>query len=384
MDIDISNTSQENTFLNEIEADMKKILIATDAWSPLVNGLTKTLEGFITEFQKQDFEVLLLEPTQFTHVPMLFWPEIKMAIFPYTKIRESIQQFRPDHIIIATTGPIGWATRRVCMDLNVPFTSFFMTNIDEYVAVRTPWYAAFLRTFLKKITLALHYHFHKSATSIVVPSQSLKEKLETNGFTGVHTVPLASTILEPQKNMPDAYAHLPRPIFLYLGRLVREKNLPGFLELDLPGTKLVIGDGRDRNRLEKKYGDKAVFVGMKLGQELSNIVSFSDVLVFPSKTDTFGISIVDALTCGVPVAAHNVMGPRDILTHGTDGYLGDDLREAALACLSLSSEDCKTTAKRYTWDTATKELLHALAQVPVSQLSPRTIGQEDRPGILLR
>lgn len=251
----------------------------------------------------------------------------------------------PDFIHVATEGPLGWSIRRLCRRHGWRFTSSYHTHFHLYAHVR-------VRPLLRPVRMLLRV-FHEAATSTMAATPSLKRELEAGGFRNVAVWPLgvdANLFLNrPVSQMPA----LPKPVFVFFGRLASEKAPEEFLKLDLPGTKLVIGDGPERARLESRFGTQAVFVGYQHGQELVNWLSMCDVMVFPSRTDTFGLVILEALACGIPVAAHNVIGPRDIIESGVDGMLGEDLRQAALACLSLDRGKCREKALRYSWEAST-------------------------------
>jgi len=206
--------------------------------------------------------------------------------------------------------------------------------------------------------------FHRAGTRTFVATESLKVELEHRGFTHLSIVPLGVAVELFQRNPHPPLAPLPKPVFVYFSRLAPEKNPEEFLRLTLPGTKLVIGDGHYRTRLENKYSD-ALFVGYKSGQELVDWLSLADVMVFPSRTETFGLVVVEALACGIPVAAHDAPGPRDIITNGVDGYLGDDLEEAAIACLTLDPAQCRKKALGYTWNHTADTFIENLAPIRV-------------------
>ncbi len=338
---------------------MKKILIATDVWNPAVNGLIRVQNTLISQLESKGYQVIVIEPESLPHVSMPFFPDIKLALFPRRHIAETIEHFAPDEIIIMTGGPIGWATRLVCKTQNIEFTTWYHTNMHLYVGMRI--------SFLKHCMFSILRYFHSAAKLTIVSSQSLYKELDEQGFKNLVFIPLGVDINVFKRIENSPLPKLPGPVFLFFGRLAPEKSPDDFFALNLPGTKLVIGDGPERKRLEEKYGTECKFVGNKHGQDLVNWLSLADVLVFTSRTDTFGLVIPESLACGIPVAAHNVMGPRDILTHGKDGYLSEDLEEAALRCLNYSRSDCRAKALKFSWEHTVDSLLLNVAtkNVPV-------------------
>ncbi len=321
---------------------MKKILLVTDAWAPQINGVVRVQDAHIKALEGRGYAVTAIEPSQFRTVPLPFYPEIRLALFPRRRIAKTLRELRPDAVHLMTEGPLGWAARSACRTQGIPFTTWYHTHLQLYVNVR-------LRGLLRPIN-ALLRRFHGLAVRTIVSTESLKRELESLGFKNVAVVPLGVDVELFKRNPAPPLAPLPKPVFVYFSRLDPEKSPEEFLKLDLPGTKLVIGDSVDRPRLESLYGGKNKFVGFKRGQDLVNWLSLADVFVFPSRTETFGLVVVEALACGLPVAAHDVMGPRDSVTHGKDGYLSDDLREAALKCLDLSPADCRAKAETYSWE----------------------------------
>jgi len=330
----------------------KKILIVTDAWAPQVNGVTRVQNAHISALEKQGHEVRVIHPGQFRTVPMPMYPEIRLALFPRRRIAKIIDEFRPDAIHLVTEGPLGWAARAVCLSRNIPFTTWYHTRFQLYVNVRFRGLLGPVHAWIRR--------FHSKAIRTMVSTESLKKELESTGFKNLAIVPLGIDTELFKRNLTPPSFSLSKPVFMYFGRLAPEKSPEDFLKLKLPGTKFVIGDGPDRKKLEEKYGKENKFVGYKHGQELVDWLSLCDVFVFPSRTETFGLVVLEALACGIPVAAYNVMGPRDIITSGEDGYLGDDLREAALKCLELSPADCRKKAEQYSWEHSANEFFKNL------------------------
>ncbi len=332
---------------------MKKLLIVSDAWHPQVNGVVRVIEAQKPWIEKERHEIVLLEPSWFKTMPMPMYPEIQVALFPSKKVEEFIEKEKPDAIHIVTEGTLGWAARRYCVKNNIPFTTWYHTHFDLYIDTRIPGLLYIVRKMLRR--------FHAPAVRTMVSTPTLKASLEEMGFTHLVVVPLG---VDTERFVhSEALPSLPKPVFLYFGRLAPEKSPEEFLRLKLPGTKLVIGDGPLRKKLEKKYGSEATFVGYKRGQELIDWISIADVFVFPSRTETFGLVTLEALACGVPVAAYDVMGPRDVITSGKDGYLSYDLEDAAQKCLTLSSEECRATALKYSWERSAKGLVENLVHI---------------------
>jgi len=324
---------------------MKKILLVTDAWAPQANGVVRVQDAHIGILKARGYEVVVIEPGQFRTIPMPMYPEIRLALFARRRVARRIEELAPDGIHIMTEGPLGWAARSVCRERRTPFTTWYHSHFQLYVDIR-------LRGLLRPV-LALVRRFHSAAVRTMVSTESLKRELESTGFKNIVIVPLGVDVELFVRNPIPSLPAPPKPVFVYFSRLAPEKSPEEFLQLEFPGTKLVIGDGPDRTKLEKKYGKKNKFVGYKHGQELVDWLSLCDVFVFPSRTETFGLVALEALACGIPVAAHNLMGPRDIITEGKDGYLSEDLREAALKCLKLSSSDCRAKALQYSWEHST-------------------------------
>ncbi|MFZ2500671.1 MAG: glycosyltransferase family 1 protein [Minisyncoccia bacterium] len=321
---------------------MKKLLLVTDVWSPQVNGVVRVLSALIPLLAVRGYEVVVIEPGQFKTIPLLFYPEIRLALFPRRRIAKVIKELQPDAVCLVTEGPLGWAARSVCLQRNIPFVSWYHTHLQLYVDMR-------LRGFMRPVYAYIR-RFHSVATVTMVSTMSLKRELESTGFKNLVIMPLGVDTKLFVRNPNPPLPPLPKPVFAYFSRIAPEKSPEEFLKLKLPGTKLVIGDGPSRVSLERKYGKENKFVGYKRGQELVDWLSLTDVFVFPSMTETFGLVALEALACGVPVAAHDVMGPCDVITEGKDGYLSENLQEAALKCLDLSRDACRAKAEQYGWE----------------------------------
>lgn len=331
---------------------MRNIVFVTDAWTPQVNGVVRVLQAVIPLLEARGYQVTLIEPGQFVTIPIPFYPEIRIALFPWQKMARLLKEAHPDAVCLVTEGTLGWTARSVCLLRGIPFTTWYHTHFQLYVDVR-------LRGLLGPIH-ALMRKFHSRAVCTMVSTETLKKELEVNGFKNLVIMPLGVNLELFKRSTTTSLTPLPKPVFVYFSRLAPEKNPEEFLTLKLPGTKLVIGDGPLRKKFEREYGKENTFIGYKHGQELVDWLSLADVFVFPSRTETFGLVALEALACGLPVSAHDVMGPRDIVTPGVDGYLGEDLAEIAVKCLDLSPADCRKKAEQYSWVYSTDILIQHL------------------------
>jgi glycosyltransferase involved in cell wall biosynthesis len=340
-----------------------KIAIVTDAWRPQTNGVVKTLSTTAEGLRALGHDVRVIEPNQFNTFPCPTYPEIRLAWLPYGRVSELLEEFGPDAIHIATEGTLGAAARKWCLRRRFPFTTSYHTQFPEYVRARVP------------IPLAVSYahlrRFHSAAARTMVATPAMQRLLESRGFKNIvrWTRGVDVSLFKPRdKNFLD----FPRPIAMYVGRVAIEKNIEAFLKLDLAGTKVVVGDGPARAELEAKYSN-AKFVGFKYGEELAAHVAASDVFVFPSRTDTFGLVLLEAMACGVPVAAYPVTGPIDVVTPGVTGVLNEDLRAAVLAALKLGANQCRAYALANTWETATRQFLSHLAPRAVTASASESV-----------
>lgn len=334
---------------------MARITVVTDAWHPQVNGVVRSLEHTIDEMRRMGHEIMLVTPDRFRNIPLPSYPEIRIALTRYRTVEKEIDRFQPSFVHIATEGPLGFYARRWCLKRDMPFSTSYHTRFPEYVAARLPLPESLLYSVVR--------WFHNAGNVCMVATQSLEDELGARGFRNLMrwTRGIDHSLYSP-KPLEDKPFGLPRPIFLQVGRVSVEKNIPAFLDLDLPGSKVVVGDGPDREKLEKAYPD-ALFTGAKFGRELADAYAQADVFVFPSKTDTFGNVILEALACGVPVAAYPVTGPADILGgHPEAGALDDDLRAACLKALDASRPAARALAESFTWEAATKQFLRNVMQ----------------------
>jgi glycosyltransferase involved in cell wall biosynthesis len=332
-----------------------RILIATDAWHPQVNGVVRTLTMMAAAAKSLGADVSFLTPQSFRTVALPSYRDLRLAMPGRAKIARLIEEARPDNIHIATEGPIGLAVRAYCRKRGLPFTTSFHTRFPEYISARLPIPESWIWSALR--------WFHGASHAAMAATPALAAELRARGFRNVVLWPRG---VDAQLFHPRAGADLglPRPVFLSVGRVAVEKNLEAFLELDLPGTKVVVGDGPARAVLARAY-PRAVFLGSLVGEELARAYAAADVFVFPSKTDTFGLVLLEALASGVPVAAFPVTGPRDVIGNAPVGALRDDLREACLAALELSPHDCLQFAATLTWEAAALAFVNNINQVRV-------------------
>ena len=328
-----------------------RLLIASDAWHPQVNGVVRSLEQMVRRAPAHGFQAAVLSPSEFPSLPLPGYPEIRLACPVPGRLAARWDAVGPTHVHIATEGPVGFAVRRRCLARSLPFTTSYHTRFPEYLAARAPVPEAWSYAYLRR--------FHGAAHGTMVSTASLQAELEGRGFgrimrwtRGVDTELFRPA--EPGAPEPSYLAGLPRPLFLFVGRLAIEKNVAAFLALDLPGTKVVVGDGPDRARLET-LAPEARFLGTRTGAGLAAVYAACDVFVFPSLTDTFGIVLLEALACGLPVAAFPVPGPLDVIGGSGVGVLDRDLRAAALTALPLSRAACRAEALRRGWDESARQ-----------------------------
>jgi len=343
----------------------QRIAIATDAWLPQVNGVVRTLCATVAELDRRGHEVELITPDRFLTVPMPGYASIRLAMAPRFPVRRMLDQFAPEIVHISTEGPIGWAARSWCKARGVPFTTAFHTRFPDYAAVRTGISAERFWPIMRR--------FHSASRAVLVATPSLAEELHTRGIP--HTRPWTRGIdhwqFNPVGEKSPLMAGLPGPIWLSVGRVAPEKNLEAFLDADVPGTKVVVGDGPSLEAMRARY-PQARFLGALAGENLAAAYRAADCFVFPSRTDTFGLVVIEALASGVPVAACPVAGPIDILgPHGrgaegtmpaTFAALDDDIAAAMRLAVMLDRKAAAVFGARFTWERATDQFLAALSQ----------------------
>jgi len=328
-----------------------KIAIATDAWHPQISGVVTTLSKTMEILRKRGCEVLCIHPGRFPlTIPCPTYPQIRLAVNPAKRLRQLLDRFQPHAIHCVTEGPIGLACRWYCRRHGLDFTTSFTTRFDEYVEMRSGIPGSLVFRFIK--------WFHSAASSVMISSDPLRNELKQKGIRNMVLWPRGvDTDLFRMRD--KSFLKETRPIFIYVGRVAVEKNIEAFLSLDLPGTKCVVGNGPALNRLALKYAG-ARFFGAKEGVELARYFAAGDVLVFPSRTDTFGIVMLEAMACGVPVAGYPVRGPIDIVKQGVTGCIDQDLKKAALQALRLDPARCREAALSYSWEKSAQHFLKNL------------------------
>lgn len=333
---------------------MTSILIVTDAWLPQVNGVVRSLEWTARELKKMGVRVEFLSPQEFVTIPCPTYPDIRLSLTHRRAVQRRMTAYGCEHLHIATEGPLGLLAASAARRIGMPYTTGYHTRFPEYVEARWPlpvsWFYAWFR------------RFHNFGSGCMVATETLREDLESRGFRNLKMWsrgvdadlfrPTGVSVLPPD---------LPRPIFINVGRVSVEKNIKAFLDLDLPGSKVVVGDGPQLASLRAEYPE-AYFTGAKSGEDLARHFASADVFVFPSLTDTFGLVLLEALACGIPVAAYPVMGPRDVIGDSGTGILSEDLRQAALDALKIPADRCRAWALKYSWASCTRQFLdHAVA-----------------------
>jgi glycosyltransferase involved in cell wall biosynthesis len=333
-----------------------RIMIVTDAWFPQTNGVVRTLAQTAACLGRFGHEVRMITPRDFHSVACPTYPEIRLSLLAYNKVKLSILEFLPQALHIATEGPLGLCARRFCLRHGMPFTTSYHTQFPQYLRARFP------------IPVSLSYRalrwFHGAAVRCMVSTATVRRDLESHGFAnlaawhrGVDT-----EIFKPQ---PKGFLQLPRPIAAYVGRVSVEKNVEAFLDMDWAGSKIVIGDGPLRSRLEQQY-PQAIFVGYRFGEDLAGHLAAADVMVFPSRTDTFGLVNLEAMACAVPVAAYPVAGPIDIIEDGVTGALDLDLAAAARRALGIDPMACRERALKSGWDVCSRQFENNLERCEIA------------------
>lgn len=336
-----------------------KIMIVTDAWEPQVNGVVRTLKSTTRELTALGHRVELLTPLEFRTVPCPTYPEIRLSLLPGRRVRERIEQFAPDALHIATEGPLGMAARSYALKHGLPFTTAYHTRFPEYVQARFGIPLSATYRFLR--------WFHGPSRAVMAPTPVVKQDLEKFGFGNVvlWTRGVDLDIFHP---MESKVLNSARPIFLYVGRVAIEKNVEAFLALDLPGSKWVAGEGPALAELKSRYPE-VNYLGVLSQAELAKVYAAADVFVFPSRTDTFGLVLLEALACGTPAAAYPVTGPIDVLGDGGAGAMRDDLREACLDALKIDRGAARAWAERFSWRAASEQFASHLKQLQTNGYS---------------
>lgn len=340
-----------------------RIAIVSDAWAPQVNGVVRTLAAIGGELRERGREVLMITPEGRRSVPMPFYPEIPLTLAAPSCIARELSAFRPDAIHLATEGPLGWLARRHCLAEGLSFTTSFHTRFADYAERRIPLPG------IARIGWQALRRFHAPSRAVMVPAASIARELETRGFANVR---VWTRGVDPHLFRPgprDALS-LPRPILLYAGRLAVEKGVADFLALDTSGSKVVVGDGPMRTSLARLF-PQAHFTGYRHGADYARLLAAADVLVFPSRTDTFGLVMIEAMACGTPVAGYNVPSPVDVVEEGVTGALDADLGRAVTRALSLDRSAVARAARQFTWQRAAEMFESWLAILPPDGAEPR-------------
>ena len=331
-----------------------RILIVSDAWFPQVNGVVRTLSVVADKLRAMGDTVEVIGPDRFRSMPTPGYAEIRLAIAPKRKLARLVAEFRPEIIHIATEGPLGWAMRALCRRNHWPFTTAFHTRFPEYLEARTGIPADWSWRVMRR--------FHEAGDGTFAATASLRQELTRRGFTKLRMWTRGVDLDKFRPGEGDSWAGLPRPIFLYAGRVAIEKNIEAFLALDLPGSKVVVGDGPALEGLKQKF-PQATFTGYRENGALARSYAGADVFVFPSRTDTFGLVLLEALASGTPVAAFPVTGPIDVVTNSRVGALDEDLRAACLKALECDRTACRSHAEAWSWDACVAQFRAALVPI---------------------
>ena len=342
-----------------------RIAIATDAWYPQVNGVVRTLAATVTELDRRGWEVELITSERMLTLPLPGYASIRLAMAPRFNVRRTLGAFRPEVVHIATEGPIGWSARNWCLAHGVPFTTAFHTRFPDYAAIRTGLSAERFWPILRR--------FHAPARAVLAATPSLEAELNGRGIARTRrwSRGIDHWLFNPRGDRNEDLALLPRPILLCVGRVAAEKNLEAFLSAPVAGTKVIVGDGPALEDLSRRYPE-AVFTGSLTGEDLAAVYRSADCFVFPSRTDTFGLVPVEALACGVPVAAYPVPGPLDVIGRAgcgpdgtmpaTIGVLDEDLGLAIEKALRLDRVAAAAFAAAFSWERATDEFIAAIQE----------------------
>jgi glycosyltransferase involved in cell wall biosynthesis len=341
--------TRKSFYINH-ESKNVRIAIATDAWYPQPNGVVRVVGTVRDKLVSRGHEVLVMSPDQFNTIPCPTYSEIRLALLPSRKVSRWLKDVQPDAVHIATEGPVGSAARAFCIKHGWPFSTAFHTKFPECVKARTGLPLDWLYGGARK--------FHAASGAVMIPAPAVFRELEGRGFSNLRlwSHGVDTDVFKP---MAKDYLDLPRPIFMFIGRVTVDKNLPAFLDCKLPGTKVVVGSGPAREQLMKRYPETPFFIA-KDDAELARYYNAADAFVFPSRTDTFGLVMLEALACGVPVAAFPVTGPLDVIGAEGPGVLDEDLAQAAMQALDISPEFCRRWALGFSWDQVTDQFLDYL------------------------
>jgi glycosyltransferase involved in cell wall biosynthesis len=354
-----ASTDRTVLALSEDSVQPMRIAIVTDAWRPQVNGVVRTLTETRRELCVLGHDVMMITPERFRTIACPTYQEIRLSIAAGGTVARLLDTYKPNAVHIATEGPLGWAARRYCLKHGAPFTTAYHTRFPEYIQARVgmplTWTYAALR------------RFHAPAARVMVPTPTVKRDLEAWGFRDVvlwtRGVDIETFTPKPDGANPRDFLKETRPIFLYVGRIAIEKNIEAFLELDLPGTKWVVGEGPALAELKRKYTKDVYWAGVLSQHQLARFYAASDVFVFPSKTDTFGLVLLEAMACGLPVAAYPVTGPLDVIGDSGAGALDWDLRAACIKALEIPREKARAHAQKFSWTVCARQFAEHLRPV---------------------
>ena len=324
-----------------------RILIVSDAWLPQVNGVVRSLDTVRKGLIERGHAVEMVTPDRFRTIPCPTYPEIRLAVLPGSKAAGIVEAFQPDAIHIATEGPLGQAARKHCLARGYPYTTAYHTRFPEYIHARCRFPLSWSYAHLRK--------FHNTGKRIMDATQTIEDDLKARGFNNIvrWTRGVNTDLFHPRK---EEFLDFPRQVSVYVGRVAVEKNIEAFLKLGIPGTKMIVGDGPARQHLEARYPD-AKFMGAREGEDLARHFAASDVFVFPSRTDTFGLVLLEALASGLPVAAYPVPGPLDVIGETPVGVLSEDLADAVKKALVIDPALCRKHAEAYSWDASIDQFL---------------------------
>ncbi|GAA5445512.1 GDP-mannose-dependent alpha-mannosyltransferase [Microbulbifer sp. NBRC 101763] len=335
-----------------------KILIATDTYPQQLNGVSRVLDKTYKELTLRGHEVKILSADDCMAFPWPGYQEIKIAVFPGQRVTRIVDEFCPDAIHIMTEGPVGWAVRGYCKQRGLRFTTSWLSRLSEYISIRVKIPVSWLHNLLLR--------FHQSAAHTMVTTDGMASEAKAMGITRVRHWRRGVELDKFRPVESTVFDGLPRPVMLNVGRVAVEKSLEKFLSLELPGTKVIVGDGPQLNILKRKF-PSAIYMGVREGEALTECYSSADVFVFPSLTDTFGLVNLEALACGLPVAAYPVTGPKDIIGDAPVGVVHKNLKVAIERALLLKGEDCIAHARTFSWDVATEDFLSGLVPVRVEE-----------------
>ena len=327
-----------------------RIMIVSDAWHPQTNGVVSTLANTAAWLERFGHELQMITPREFPSIPCPTYSEIRLSLLPYRGVARRVEAYSPQALHIATEGPLGLAARRYCIEHGVRFTTSYHTQFPQYLRARFP--------VPMSVSYGLLRRFHRAATRCMVSTPSVRRDLEARGFVNIASWRrgVDTALFKPRDK---GFLTLPRPIAAYVGRVAVEKNIAAFLAMRWNGSKIVIGDGPARARLQADFQD-AHFLGFRFGEDLAMHLAAADIMVFPSRTDTFGLVNLESMACGVPVAAYPVTGPVDVIEDGVTGALDEDLANAAARALAVDPKSCRARALRAGWDVCSREFEHNL------------------------